>query len=292
MFLLSDSLESPSFSVKQETGMNLVLDKGRQRSRPGPLFVNSVEKAFSVLHAFRKGQRDLGLRDLSLSQISEISGLDKSAAQRFTNTLVELGYLEKDARTRRYRPALGLIDFYYTYLVSSRLAEIAMPRLIEASQVHGTTVNLCEPVGTDIVYTIRIPHQKSFYRATIPGRRMPTFCTAPGVAIMAHLPPEEAEAILAASDLKPVTEWTDTDLKKIRRRIAAARRNGYAISLQQSLRHEISTAAPVLDAEGRPFAAVQVPVYMPEWSIGMVREKIVPLITETARAISGSFAEG
>lgn len=273
--------------------MSLVANKGRQRSRPGPLFVSSVEKAFSVLRAFRKGQREFGLRDLSLSQISEISELDKSAAQRFTNTLVELGYLEKDSRTKRYRPALGLIDFYYTYIISSRLAEIAMPRLIEASQVYGTTVNLCEPVETDIIYTIRIPHQKSFFRATIPGRRMPAFCTAPGIAILSHIPPEEAEAILEASEMKPMTEWTDTDLKKIRRRIAAARKNGYEISLQQSLRHEISTAAPVLDAEGRAFAAVQIPVYMPAWNVEMVKEKIVPLVTETARTISGSyFAEG
>ena len=80
------------------------------RKRPDTLFVSSVEKGFAVLYAFRTGQRELGLRDLSLSQISEISGLDKSASQRFTNTLVKLGYLEKDQRTRRYRPALGNRD--------------------------------------------------------------------------------------------------------------------------------------------------------------------------------------
>lgn len=269
--------------------MNLVASKGRQSPGSSTLFVGSVEKGFAVLRAFRKGQRDMGLRDLSLSQIAKISGLDKSAAQRFTNTLVQLGYLDKDQRTKRYRPALGLIDFYYTYLVSNRLAEIAMPRLIEASHVLGTTVNLCEPDGTDIIYTIRIPHQKAFFRATIPGRRMPAFCTAPGIAILSHRPEEEAEAILEASDMKPITEWTDTDPKKVRRRIAAARRNGYDISLQQSLRHEISTAAPVLDSEGRAFAAIQIPVYMPNWTLDMAREKIVPLVTETARAISGSY---
>ena len=259
------------------------------RRRPDTLFVGSVEKGFAVLHAFRAGQRDLGLRDLSLSQISQISGLDKSASQRFTNTLVELGYLEKDMRTRRYRPALGLIDFYYTYMISNRLAEIAMPRLIEASQAHGTTVNLCEPVGTDIIYTIRVPHQKAFFRATIPGRRMPAFCTAPGLVMLANRTEQEAETILASSNMAPMSEWTITDLKAVRKRISQARRDGYCISVQQSLAHEISTAAPVLDSEGRAFAAVQVPVYMPEWTTAMVKDKIVPLVIETARAISGSY---
>lgn len=273
--------------------MTLQVPRNGHRERPDTLFVGSVEKGFAVLRAFRTGQRELGLPDLSLSQIAEITGLDRSAVQRFTNTLVELGYLEKDTRTRRYRPAIGLIDFYYTYIVSNRLAEIAMPRLIEASKVHGTTVNLCEPTGTEIIYTIRIPHEKAFFRATVPGRRMPAFCTAPGVAILAHRPEAEVEAILAASDMKPMTEWTDTDPKKIRKRIAAARHNGYEISVQQSLIHEISTAAPVVDSEGRAFAAVQIPVYMPRWTVEMVQEKIVPLLTETARAISGSyFGEG
>ena len=259
------------------------------RRRPDTLFVGSVEKGFAVLHAFRTGQRELGLRDLSLSQISEISGLDKSASQRFTNTLVELGYLEKDPRTRRYRPALGLIDFYYTYMISNRLAEIAMPRLIQASQVHGTTVNLCEPAGTDIIYTIRVPHQKAYFRATVPGRRMPAFCTASGLVILANRTEEEAETIIASSNMEPRTKWTITDPKAVRKRINQARRDGYCISVQQSLAHEISTAAPVLDSEGRAFAAVQVPVYMPEWTTDMVKDKIVPLVIETARAISGSY---
>lgn len=271
--------------------MSLTIQHAKKRA--DTLYVSSVEKGFAVLRAFRTGQRELGLRDLNLSEICRISGLEKSAAQRFTNTLVELGYLDKDERTRRYRPALGLTEFYYTYIVSNRLAEIAMPRLIEASKVHGTTVNLSEPIGTDIVYTIRIPHQKAFFRATIPGRRMPAFCTAAGIVILAHRPTAEIDAILAASDIKPITQWTTTDPKKIRRRIAEARRNGYDIGVQQSLPHEISTAAPVLDSEGRAFAAVQIPVYMPNWNVEMAREKIVPLVTETARAISGSyFVEG
>jgi DNA-binding IclR family transcriptional regulator len=218
--------------------MNIDLPRNGQRDRPDTLFVGSVEKAFAVLRAFRTGQRELGLPDLSLAQIAEITALDKSAVQRFTNTLVELGYLEKDQRTRRYRPAIGLIDFYYTYMVSNRLAEIAMPRLIEASKVYGTTVNLCEPTGTEVLYTIRIPHEKAFYRATIPGRRMPAFCTAAGVVILAHRAEAEVEATLAASDRRPITEWTETNLDKIRKRIAAARRNGYDIGIQQSLIHE------------------------------------------------------
>lgn len=265
------------------------------RKSPGSdtLFVNSVEKGFRVLRAFRTGQRELGMRDLSLSQISSIAELNKSATQRFTNTLVRLGYLEKDDRTRRYRPALGLTEFYYTYIISNQLAETAMPRLIETSKALQTTVNLGEPLDTDIVYTLRIPHEKSYFRATIPGRRTPAFCTAAGIVMLANRPQDEVDAILADSTMKPITEWTVTDPKKIQRIIRKARKDGYVITLQQFLAHEISTAAPVLNSEGLAVAAIQIPVYMPRWTVEKVVEKIVPTLIETARAVSGSyFAEG
>jgi len=268
--------------------MTTGLQRNSKKQRADTLYVGSVEKAFDVLRAFRVGQRELGLRDLSLSQISDLSGLEKSASQRFTNTLVELGYLDKDPRTRRYRPAVKLIDFAYTYLVSNRLAEIAMPRLIEASKVFGTTVNLCELSGTDIIYTLRIPHQKEYFKATLPGRRMPAFATSGGAVILAHSPADTLEFVLEHSDYKPITQWTITDPTEVRKRIEQTKPDGYCVSVMQALPHEISTAAPVLNSEGKAFAAVQIPVYMPEWTTEMVEEKIVPLVMETARAISGS----
>lgn len=258
-------------------------------TRSDTLFVSSLEKGFRVLRVFRQAQRDLGLRDLSLTEIAKLAELDKSAAQRFTNTLVMLGYLSKNPRTRRYSPAIGLADFYYTYVLSNRIAEIAMPRMIEASKKFDTTINLCELSGSDIVYTIRIPHEKARYEATVPGRRVPAFCAAGGVVILANQPAEEREAILKTSDFRAYTDHTITDPKAIQSRLESARRNGFDIGESQIIVHEISTAAPVFNSEGRAVAALQIPVYRPLWDLESTREKIVPLAIETARAISYSL---
>ena len=253
------------------------------------LYVGSVEKAFSVLEALRRGQVELGSRDLSLSEISRLANMDKSAAQRFTNTLVTLGYLNKDEVTRRYSPAVKLVDFYYTYMKSNRLAETAMPRLIEASKQLGTTVNLCELSGTDIIYTIRLPHETARFEMTVPGRRIPAFCSAGGNVILAHLPEDERAQILADSNLEPFNSDTIYKLDEIAERISNARQNMYDIGVNQVVMHEISTAAPVFTSEGRVVAAVQIPVYWPQWTVSDVRKKIVPMAMETARAISGSM---
>jgi len=268
---------------------NVPTQPAKPNAGSNTLYVASVEKGFSVLKAFRRGQAEFGLRELSLSDIARLAEMDKSTAQRFTNTLVSLDYLTKDPLTKRYRPAVNLVDFYYTYMVSNRIAELAMPRLIEAGKVHNTTVNLGELSGTDLIYTIRIPHEKSQFKSMIPGRRVPAFCTSGGCAILAHLPDEDRDAILGASDRTPMTEDTITDLDRILVRIANARRSMFDVGVNQAMRNEISTAAPVFNSEGRVVAAVQIPVYQPQWTLAAVHEKIVPLALETARAISGSF---
>lgn len=248
------------------------------------LFVTSLEKGMRVLDAFRGPRESLGI-----TEIAEAVSMDKSAAQRFTNTLHRLGYLERDPQTRRYRPAIKLLDFSFTYLQHDRLAEIAVARLIEAGKVHGTTVNLCVLTGTDIIYTVRILHQNASYQATIPGRRVPAYCTAGGTAILAFRPHDEAVAIVDNSKMVKYTEHTTIDRAATMRRIAEAREHGYGVSVGQLLSNEISVAAPILDNRRHGVAAVHIPVYRPKWSLEAAVEKLAPLAMETAQSISGIF---
>lgn len=253
--------------------------------RGEPLFVASLEKGLRVLKAFDEGRPSLGL-----GEIAAATGLDKSAAQRFANTLHELGYLTKDPVTRRYQPGVKLLDLAFPFLCHNRLAEMAIPRLIEAGRVYGTTVNLCQLDGIDIVYTVRIPNEKSSFIATVLGRRMPAFCTAGGVVILAYRSPEEAEAVVDASDLRRLTPNTIIDREKVLARIAEARRQGYGFGIGQAQPSEISIAAPVFDRRGRAVAAVQIPVLMPRWTEAAARRKIAPLAIEAARGISGQVS--
>jgi IclR family pca regulon transcriptional regulator len=264
--------------ISQQTGKNT--GKNKAPSAPDTLYVGSLEKGFQVLSAFRQAMTPLGV-----TEISQLTGLDKSAAQRFSNTLNKLGYLDKDPTTRRYRPAASLLDLSFTYLAQNRLAETAVSRLIDASKKYDTTVNLSEMIGTDIIYTLRIPHEKTNYMATIPGRRMPAYCTSSGTVMLAFMPEQEAIDIVDRSTRTPITAYTITDRDAILERISQARQQGYGIGLQQSILNEISVAAPVLDKTGRAIAAVQIPAYMPAWTEEEVRKKLAPLAMETARAI-------
>ncbi|MEX0693672.1 MAG: IclR family transcriptional regulator [Rhodospirillales bacterium] len=255
-----------------------------ERHSSSALFVGSLEKGFRVLAAFGDDFPSLGVTEIALR-----TGLDKSAAQRFSNTLHQLGFLEKDAATRRYRPARKLMEMAYTYLRHSALGAVAMPRLIEAGGVYKTTMNLAERHDTDMIYTVRIPHEKAAYAATVPGRRVPAFCTATGQAVLSRLSDTEVNDIIDRSDRFKRLPGTTIDIDKIHAAINRTRKQGYAITYEQLLPREIGVAAPIVDYRGRPIAAVHIPAYTPNWSLAEARDKLGPLAIETADAISGAL---
>ena len=83
------------------------------------LMVNSVEKAFRVLSAFGRQHQTL-----NLSQVASETGMDVSAAQRFTHTLTRLGYLRKDAQTKRFELTAKTLDLgYLTIHAATALAK-------------------------------------------------------------------------------------------------------------------------------------------------------------------------
>ena len=49
-------------------------------------------------------------RDFSLSEVAQLTGLDKSDACRLLRTLVSTGYVTQDPRNRQYRVGLRTLD--------------------------------------------------------------------------------------------------------------------------------------------------------------------------------------
>ncbi|MBO6948776.1 MAG: IclR family transcriptional regulator [Rhodospirillales bacterium] len=256
-----------------------------ERNAASALYVSSLEKGFRVLAAFSEDFPALGVTEIALR-----TGLDKSAAQRFSNTLHQLGFLEKDSATRRYRPARKLMEMAYTFLSHSTLGAVAMPRLIEAGAMYQTTVNLTERDDIDMIYTVRIPHVKAAYAATVPGRRVPVFCSASGIAVLSRMSDDEAREIIDRSDLAKRISSTIIEPDRIMKMVQQARRRGFASTYAQQLPREISIAAPITGLRGRPVGAVQIPVYSPTWKQSEAVAKLGPLAVETADAISGALS--
>lgn len=247
------------------------------------LFNQSLEKGFAVLQAFGAEHPSM-----NLPEIASAVGITKSTAQRLAFTLEALGYLRKDPQTKRFSLAPKSLGFAYRYLLASPLVERANPYLLELNQKIRETVNLSEPEGLEMVFAARFPSPTHSIVHMPVGRRLPMFCTASGRAYMSALPDAEARAMLDASDRVKYTPTTKTDVEKLMALVLEARENGYAWANQEYYRGDLNIAVPLLDASGRPIAAINVSVASSRWTLETLREKGAPMLIEAARKISTS----
>ena len=249
------------------------------------LYNVSVEKALLTLEAFG-GER----RAMSLGEIAAATDMTKSSAQRCVHTLERLYYLHRDEHLKRWILAPRALSVAQAYLSGHPLIERATKHLVDLNIACGESVSLSEPDDTEMVYIARFPSQKPFFIHMPIGRRLPMYCTASGRAYLSALPQAEAAAIIRRSHLRALTPSTIVDEDEIMRRIEEAHRLGYACCEQECYRGDLTLGAPILGKDGRPIAAINISGPTSRWNMDGLREKLAPLVLETARAASSQIA--
>lgn len=250
-------------------------------ARGSSLFVGSLEKGLQILQTFDRERRELGL-----SEVVESSGLDKSSAQRFTYTLHALGFLRKDPVTRKFSLSPKVLGLGFSYLNANSLLEQAMPLLYQANRRCGESLNITELLDTEVVFIARVPGQHVISVDIYLGARVPAYASAPGRAMLAHLPEAERKKVLDRTDLQKFTRRTIASRSSLERELKAVRSQGFSLAEEQCYLGEISAAAPIFDSSGYPVAALNVSVPTSRWTAEAVSQELLPIIVETAAAIS------
>ncbi|MGR3781184.1 MAG: IclR family transcriptional regulator [Albimonas sp.] len=248
------------------------------------LFLQSVSRALDVIEAYAASPRPM-----SLGEIAEAAGINKSAAQRIGQTLLSRGYLEQ-TETGRLKLGRLFLDRSFDYLRSNELIERATPVLTDLRKAAEERVDLSlfDPVNDSlsIVYATRMQSKRETFYATLAGRRQPTYATSGGRACLALLPDEEVDDILARSVITRLTPKTETDVEAIRAAVVQARTDGYCLGVEQALLGEIALAAAIRDRQGRPIGAVHIAGSLSEWTEPDFRRRFAPMAMEAAGALS------
>ena len=250
-----------------------------------PMFNQSVEKAFAVLRAF-----DVGKSALNLAEIATAARITQSSALRSIHTLVALGYLVRNDHLHGWVLSPRTLTIGYPYLASHAVIELATVHLVNLNQACGESVSLSEPDGTEMVFIARFASQKPFVIHMPVGRRLPMYCTSAGRAYLSTLPREEVREVLRRSTLRALTPHTLTQIPQILEIIDSARELGYAWASEECYRGDLTIGAPILGANGRAIAAVNISGPTSRWTSPDLRARLTPLLLETARAASGNVA--
>ncbi|MBT9382338.1 IclR family transcriptional regulator [Pseudooceanicola sp. CBS1P-1] len=212
-------------------------------------FIASFAKGLQVLECF--GAEAVRL---SITQVSEATGLDRATARRCLLTLAELGYAEHDGKFFQLTPKVMRLGM--GALASLPLTRIVQPWLEELSGRIGESVSVSILDGTEIVYVARAAQRRVMSISLMPGSRLPAYCTSMGRVLLAALPEAEARAVIERSRRVARTPQTLTDPEQIMARLDQVRHSGYAIIDQEIETGLRSIAVPLMNAHGKVVAAL------------------------------------
>ncbi len=246
-----------------------------------PYRVEALARGLDILSQF-----DRATPDLSLAEIAIATSLSKSTVFRLVRTLLEAGYLSRNADTQRYRPGLKVLELGFTALSNLGIQEVARPFLEQLSQEADETASLSLLDGLEVVYIDRVRNRSIVGVVLGLGSRIPAHCASMGKVMLAHLPEDRISTLLQDGDLSPCTAHSQIDVAALGREFAQIRCRGYALNDQELEIGLRAVAAPIWDHERQVVAAINATGNVRTISRRRLVKELAPQVVKAAQGIS------
>lgn len=241
-------------------------------------FVGAAEHVMNVLRSF-----DAEHPQMTLSEVARRTGLDRAGARRYLVTLAHLGYVRHDGKLFRLAPKV--LELGYAYMATMPLAEIAKPYLRALTDAVGEPSAIAVLDGYHIVHLARAMTNRRLEPSITIGQRFPALHTSTGRVLVAQKDPGELAEYLRNADLSRPTPASITSKTELAAELERVRKRGYAI-VDQELEEGIRTiAVPVLDANGRAVAAINVVTNAATVSKKKLVDEILPQMRKAAQEL-------
>jgi IclR family pca regulon transcriptional regulator len=245
----------------------------------------SLERGLAILSAFKPGMPELGIAELAREL-----GLSRSTSHRYVSTLARLGFLDQNARTRKYRLGPRVLDLGFAAINSMELRQISAPDLQQLADDTGHTVNMGILDGADVVYIERCrtsqPGQREIDLNLHVGSRLPAYCTSMGKVLLAYLDPEQLAEEVSRIDLLDRGPNTITTRAGLVAELQRVRERGVAVNNEELAYGLRSIAVPVRGQGGEVVAAINLAVHRSAASIENLVERLSPKMQRAAAGIS------
>jgi DNA-binding IclR family transcriptional regulator len=250
-----------------------------------PGSIQSIERAAAILRTLATGSGPLRLAEISTSL-----QLSKGTAHGILRTLAEVGFVDQDRDTGRYRLGGGLSDLHSATLDGNELRARSMNWADPLAARSGEAVRVGALRGTEVLvvhYVFRPEHTAQ--RADV-GALLPAHATALGKVLLAHSP--ATLALLAPRPLTSFTGRTITDRGRLTAELAIVRARGHAVEFGEHLPDQAGIAAAIVGPGGLVVGAVGIHGDLDRLCdpAGGARPRMVTQVTDCARAVGREFS--
>jgi IclR family pca regulon transcriptional regulator len=253
------------------------------RRDSSPDFIEALARGLDVIRAFQPGQPVM-----SLSAVAAATGLARPTARRIVLTLGQMGYVRAVAGGFELTPRV--LELGMSYVLSRTRWEVARPHMERLVARTHESSSIAQLDGPDIVYVARVAVPKIVALAVTIGTRFPAMQTSLGKVLLAALPPEDVERVLAEPSRSGITPRIVPGSGERAAILREVRARGWALTDEELAAGIRSVAAPLRDGDGRVVASLNVNTHAAETPVEVLTGEYLPLLLQAAGAISADWA--
>jgi DNA-binding IclR family transcriptional regulator len=243
--------------------------------------MKSLNKALDILEVLV----DLGGSEIRLSELAQLSGLNKATVSRIVSALVKRGYMSQVERRGKYVLGAKFLNFSAVIRQKNQIRDIAMPHLVKLNQLIKESVALFSLDGEKAVFVEEV-HSKYTLRLPLgAGPMPPLYCTGIGKILLAGKAAGELEEYFHNTDIRAYTPNTITDPNRLKSQLKTVAEEGVAYDDEELYPSFRSVAAGIRDAEERLVAGIGVEGPSVRLTRAIMKE-IAPDVKHCAMAIS------
>lgn len=195
---------------------------------------------------------------LGVNEIARAVDRDKSQVSRALKSLAEVGVVERDPGSRRYRLGLRLFSLL-ARAAEARLLHLAPTYMSELVESLEETVHLCVLQGASVLTVLSESPRQGFRASGWAGRTVPAYCTSAGRVLLMDKSEGEIEDLFRGAEFEqrgPRLRVRDVEALKVE--VAGLRASGFALVDEEFEGDLVGVSAPVRNANGKVIAALNV----------------------------------
>lgn len=183
--------------------------------------VQSVDRALNLLKIIANSSREM-----SVLELSEITGLNRTTVWRLVSSLEENGFIEKDYQTKGFQLSYGIAEIIPQNKIFDILIRHARPHLEQLKKLSGETAILSVPTYSGVLAINQVNTDYSIRLVDYTNSVAPLHCTSNGKLLLAYMDALNLKNYMQHS-LEKFTELTITDEKVLRKELDEVKRSQF-----------------------------------------------------------------
>lgn len=255
----------------------------KPKSRESEKYVDAVIKATEILNCFETHPR------LSLNELHERSGINKSRILRIAGTLEAMGFLIRDLESSLYQLGPRMMALGSTISKSSmETTSIVRPYLKRLVHETHETAGFFLIQGFRRLCIAREDSPQSIRFTTREGEEKPLYSGAASKVLLTFTTEDAREMILNERDNLYSREKGNAntmDTRKLKKELDLISTTGYSTSFEESVKGACAISVPIFQARGQLVGAMAVMGPTSRINKGMM-DRWLPLMRFAATELS------